>query len=86
MRFIEWFGSHIIFQNDVRTAIILDHIATDLVDMFDVLLGDDLVGGAGGIDVPAVEHYDVVRVLRSDVDVMADHQNDHLLAVGQIPQ
>ncbi len=60
----------------MRPSSVIDQMGIHAVYRLDVLGGDDILRGADREDLPVPHHYDIVGVLRSDVDVVTDH-HDH---------
>ncbi len=71
-------------EDYVRVASPVLHLALYPVHGLDVLLGHDLPRGPDAVDHPGTgQHYDLVCVLRGDVEVVADGQHGHPLLLRE---
>lgn len=62
------------------------YVGLDAVHMEDVVGGDDLLRGTYGIHAFVEEHDYVVGVLGSQIQIVADHDDDYALGVGEMLQ
>ncbi|MBR4227331.1 MAG: hypothetical protein IKR86_11340, partial [Candidatus Methanomethylophilaceae archaeon] len=68
-----------VLEDYVRTVTVHDDLGFHAVYDLEVLLRDDVLRLADGIDAPRVHHDDLIREFRGDVDVVADYDYEDVL-------
>ena len=73
-------------EKHIRTGAVIDDISIYAVDLLQVLGRDDFGRSSDREYPPLMHHNHLVGVLRSDVEVVADHDDGHRLFPGEVPQ
>lgn len=70
-------------DHDLRTTVGHYDLGLYAVHLADVVRGNDILGGAYGEYRPILQHYYVVGVPGSGIQVMTDHDDEHVLLPRQ---